>query len=99
MSTEVAHIDIKHGLEEDFLRAFQEQAVGLLHAGGATDIVLYRSQVTPASFVMLADFASREARLTEFMASPYYSDFLALFGRFLARPPALDDYDLVYADR
>lgn len=98
MSTEIAHIDVQPGLEGDFLRAFREQAVSLMHAGGATDIVLYRSQVRAASFVMLARFTSREARLTEFMASPYYQDFVALFGQYLAKPPDLDDYDLVHAD-
>lgn len=96
MSTEVAFFTVKAGAENRFLEVFRDQVVDLFHRGGAWNIKVYRSQVTPNQFVKTGEWKSREARLTDFVGSPLYPEFLALLGPFVDGPPSLDDYDIAY---
>ncbi|MGC4864824.1 putative quinol monooxygenase [Micromonospora sp. DT53] len=98
MSTEVAFFTVKAGTEEDFLKVFRDKVVDLFRRGGAEKIRVYRSLVSPNQFVKTGEWRSREARLTDFVGSPLYQEFLALMGPFLDAPPSLDDYDTVYRD-
>ncbi len=98
MSIEVVLLTVKAGAEAQFLEVFRNQVVDLFHRGGAGNITLYRSQMAPNQFVKTGEWKSREARLTDFVGSPLYPQFLALMGPFLDGPPSLDDYDVAYAD-
>jgi len=96
MSIEVALFTVKAGTEEDFLEVFRDKVADLFRRGGAENIKVYRSQVNPNQFVKTGEWKSREARLTDFVGSPLYQEFLALMGPFLDGPPSLDDYDIVH---
>src|SRR4029453_11255678 len=96
MSIEVAFFTIKSGTEEEFLEVFRGQVFDLFRRGGAENIKLYRSQVTPNQFVKFGEWKSREARLTDFVGSPLYQEFLKLMGPFLDGPPGPDDYDAAF---
>jgi len=95
MSTEVAILSINPGTADQFLEVAGKDALEILHKGGATDLVLYRSEVSPDHFVMVCKWKSREARIQGFEKSPLYPEFLALVGPYLAAPPTIDDYDVV----
>jgi quinol monooxygenase YgiN len=95
MSTEVAILIIKPETADRFLEVAGKDALEILHKGGATDLVLYRSEVTLDHFVMVCTWKSREARIEGFEKSPLYTEFVALVGPYLAAPPTVDDYDVV----
>jgi quinol monooxygenase YgiN len=95
MSTEVAILNIDPGTADQFLEAAGKDALEILHQGGATDLVLYRSEVTPDHFVLVCKWKSREARIEGFEKSPLYTEFVALVGPYLAAAPTIDDYDVV----
>src|SRR4029453_15669084 len=96
MSIEVAFFTIKSGTEEEFLEVFRGQVFDLFRRGGAENIKLYRSQVTPNQFVKFGEWKSREARLTDFVGSPVHEVFLKVGGPFSGGPPSLDDYDVAF---
>jgi len=98
MSTEVAFFTVKAGAEDEFLQVFRDKVVDVFRRGGAGNITIYRSQVTPNQFVKTGEWKSREARLTDFVESPLYQEFLALLGPFLDGPASLDDYDVAFTD-
>jgi quinol monooxygenase YgiN len=98
VSTEVALIEVQDGRTDEFLEVLIGTAIPLLREGGAGDFTVYRSAEKQTAVVLVCEWPSPATRIEGFAKSPQYPKFLAILSEYLAGPPRIDDFDVVFTD-
>jgi heme-degrading monooxygenase HmoA len=94
MIREIAFIDIREGSEDDFAARYVEAQAILTGTPGCLSARMFRGVESPARFVGMVEWESREAHLQNFRGTDRYSRYVGLLGEFLAAPPVVEHYVL-----
>lgn len=89
MVFKVAHIEVKHGMEEEFLAGVKKAAPLFLSSPGCRGLSLERSVEFPEQFVLRVRWDSVAHNLELFVNSENFKSWRALVGHCFARKPQI----------
>jgi len=96
--TEHAIIAVRPGTEEEFARAFEEEARPVISAApGCGGARLLRGIERPSTFLLLVEWESVEAHMERFRNSPAFTEWRRIVGSFFDGAPEVDHFRLVAA--
>ncbi|HUZ20094.1 MAG TPA: antibiotic biosynthesis monooxygenase [Acidimicrobiales bacterium] len=93
MITEHAVIAVRPGTEEEFARAFEEEARPVIAAApGVGGAQLLRGIERPSTFLLLVEWESVEAHMEAFRNSPAFSEWRRIVGPFFDGTPEVEHF-------
>jgi len=87
MITEFAEIEVKPGLEAEFIAGVEKSKPAFLRSAGCRGVALTRGVENPAKFVLHVLWESVEHHMVTFRASPEFQEWRANVGHCFAAPP------------
>jgi heme-degrading monooxygenase HmoA len=95
MILEVATLNIRAAVRQDFEAAFPAAARILSSAEGYISHQLQRSVDTENRYVLLVNWRTKENLTVGFRGSPQVQEWRNLLHHFFDTPPAVEHYDLI----
>jgi heme-degrading monooxygenase HmoA len=92
MVLEVAIIDVHPGQEDAFAVAYATAHHLVATTPGCRTVRMTRGIESPSRFVLLVEWDSVEAHLTNFRASERFGQWRELIGPYFAAPPVVEHY-------
>jgi quinol monooxygenase YgiN len=87
---EIADIECKTGLEDEFARAFSTVLPVLADVKGCRAASLHRSVENPSRFRLFVQWESVEAHMVDFRNSAAFQEWRRVVGPFFAAPPTVE---------
>ncbi|MBD2464612.1 antibiotic biosynthesis monooxygenase [Oscillatoria sp. FACHB-1407] len=95
MILEVALLDVRQGMEQDFERAFAEASPLIAATAGYMSHELQRCVETPHRYLLLVRWQTLEAHTLGFRRSPAYQDWKRLLHHFYDPFPTVEHFETV----
>ena len=95
MILEVAALDVKHGTEVEFERAFADAIPLISGISGFVSLELHRCIERPRRYLLLVQWRSLEDHTVGFRQSPEYQHWRALLHHFYDPFPTVEHYTSV----
>lgn len=92
MVLEVAIIEVTPGSEDDFAAAYAKAYPLVASTEGCRGVRMTRGVESPSRFVLLIEWDSVEAHLTNFRDSERFGQWRALIGPYFAAPPLVEHF-------
>ena len=92
MVLEVALVDVVPGQEDAFAAAYRKGRPILAGTPGCRSVRMTRGVESASRFVLLVEWDSVEAHLTNFRATDRFTRWRALIGPYFAGPPQVEHY-------
>jgi heme-degrading monooxygenase HmoA len=93
MVIERAALSITPGREADFEAAFAEARKVISESGGFRSLRIARGVESPSTYLLLVEWDSVDAHMTEFRESEHFTRWRELIGPYFAEPPALEHFE------
>jgi heme-degrading monooxygenase HmoA len=90
MIIEIAQIDVKPGMENDFEAGVRNAAPLFKRAKGCKGMTLQRSQEKPARYRLFVQWEALENHTVDFRGSPDFQEWRQLVGHCFASPPEVE---------
>jgi heme-degrading monooxygenase HmoA len=90
MIREIAHIDVKPGMENDFEAAVKSAVPLFKRAKGCTGVTLQRSHEKPARYRLVVQWDTLENHTVDFRGSADFQEWRKLVGHCFASPPEVE---------
>ena len=90
MITEIAQIDVKPGMENDFEAGVKSAVPLFKRAKGCTGMTLQRSHEKPARYRLFVQWDTLENHMIDFRASADFQEWRKLVGHCFATPPVVE---------
>jgi len=87
MVTEFAEIDVKPGLEQEFIEGVKKSIPAFLRSAGCHGVALVRGVESPRKFVLQVQWESVDHHMVTFRAAPEFQEWRANVGHCFAAPP------------
>ncbi len=92
MILEVALIDVKPGLEEEFAAAYARARSIVAGTPGCRTVRMTRGIESPTRFVLLVEWDSVESHVKNFRETERFGAWRGLIGPYFAAPPAVEHF-------
>jgi heme-degrading monooxygenase HmoA len=92
MVLEVALIDVKQGSEDDFAAAYAKARDVLATTPGIISVRMTRGIESPSRFVLLVEWESVDAHLTNFRATDRFTQWRGLIGPYFDGAPRVEHF-------
>ena len=90
MILEIAQIDVKPGMENDFEAGVKAAVPLFKRAKGCTSVTLQRSHENPQRYRLFVQWATLENHTKDFRESADFQEWRKLVGTFFASPPNVE---------
>jgi heme-degrading monooxygenase HmoA len=90
MITEIAHIDVKPGMETEFETGVKNAAPVFQRAKGCRGMELRRSIESPSSYRLFVVWETVENHTVDFRGSPDFQEWRKLVAHCFASPPQVE---------
>jgi quinol monooxygenase YgiN len=90
MITEIAHIDVKPGMETEFETGVKSAAPVFQRAKGCRGMELRRSIESPSSYRLFVTWETVENHTVDFRGSPDFQEWRKLVAHCFASPPQVE---------
>jgi heme-degrading monooxygenase HmoA len=90
MITEIAQIDVKPGMENDFEAGVKSAVPLFKRAEGCKSMTLQRSHEKPARYRLFVQWDTLENHMIDFRASADFQEWRKLVGHCFATPPVVE---------
>ena len=90
MIMEIAHIEIKPGMENDFEAGVKNAAPVFKRAKGCKGMTLQRSHEKPSHYQLFVRWETIENHTKDFRESPDFQEWRKLVGHCFASPPEVE---------
>jgi quinol monooxygenase YgiN len=90
MITEIAQIDVKPGMEEEFESGVKNAAPIFQRAKGCHGMELQRSIEKPSRYRLFVRWATVENHTVDFRGSPDFQEWRKLVAHYFASPPEVE---------
>jgi heme-degrading monooxygenase HmoA len=90
MILEIAQIDVKPGMEQEFEAGVRKAAPIFKRAKGCTGMELQRSVEKPARYRLFVKWETLESHTVDFRGSPDFQVWRKLVGHCFAAPPEVE---------
>jgi heme-degrading monooxygenase HmoA len=90
MITEIAQIDVKPGMENDFEAGVKSAVPLFKRAKGCKSMTLQRSHEKPARYRLFVQWDTLENHMIDFRASADFQEWRKLVGHCFATPPVVE---------
>jgi quinol monooxygenase YgiN len=87
MVTEFAEIEVKAGMEQDFIAGVEKSKPAFLRSEGCHGLHLVRSVENPTKFVLHVLWESVDHHMVKFRAAPEFQEWRSNVGHCFAAPP------------
>jgi heme-degrading monooxygenase HmoA len=90
MITEIAQIDVKPGMENDFEAGVKSAVPLFKRAKGCMGMTLQRTHEKPARYRLFVQWDTLDNHMIDFRASADFQEWRKLVGHCFATPPVVD---------
>ena len=90
MVIEIAQIDVKPGMENDFEAGVKSAVPLFKRAKGCSGMTLQRSHEKPARYRLFVEWETLENHTVDFRGSPDFQEWRKLVGHCFASPPDVE---------
>jgi quinol monooxygenase YgiN len=90
MILEIAQIDVKPGMENDFEAGVKAAVPLFKRAKGCTSVTLQRSHENPQRYRLFVQWATLENHVKDFRESADFQEWRKLVGPYFASPPNVE---------
>jgi heme-degrading monooxygenase HmoA len=90
MIIEIAQIDVKPGMENDFEAGVKNAAPLFKRAKGCKGMTLQRSHEKPSRYRLYVQWETLENHTVDFRSSPDFQEWRKLVGHYFASPPEVE---------
>ena len=90
MITEIAQIDVKPGMENDFEAGVSSAVPVFKRAKGCKGMTLQRSHEKPARYRLFVQWDTLDNHMIDFRASADFQEWRKLVGHYFAAPPEVE---------
>ncbi|MFT4113979.1 antibiotic biosynthesis monooxygenase family protein [Silvibacterium sp.] len=98
MVLEIAHMEIKPGVEQEFEAAVRQAKPLFLNFPGCLGIELNRSIERPQVYRLFIQWETLEHHTIDFRQSEKYPEWRSMVGSFFAAPPVVEHQQVVALD-
>ena len=95
MILEIAQIDVKPGMENDFEAGVKAAAPVFKRAKGCKGMTLQRSHEKPARYRLFVQWETLENHTVDFRGSENFAEWRGLVGQYFASPPEVEHTETV----
>lgn len=87
MISELAHIQVKPGMEQEFIEGVEKSRPLFMASKGCLSLALHHCIEVPTMFVVVVHWESLEDHMVTFRQSPAYQSWRQNVGHCFAKPP------------